>query len=161
MDRYEQRIIKIDPVVRNPLTQRITLAVIDAAYKGELDPILSKRIIEYVDTPYAYYYGEPAYTLYDRFIVDTAQLYTASGIRHMLNIVKMAGGYTSIEHYGCLAPKGVRYGKVKIKDAMSILTQGPLYNEQLELAGWYAIEQNDFSEDYYWEEHENYRKVAI
>ncbi len=157
MNRYEQRIIKIDPVVRHPLTQRITLAVIDAAYKGELDPLLSKRIIEYVDTPYAYYEGEPQYSLYDRIITHTAQLYTVSGLRNMLNVVKMAGGYTSPLYYGCLAPKGIRYGHIKIKDAMSILTQGAYY-ESLETVN-HDYEEHLQSSDYAIEELETYRKV--
>ena len=160
---YEKRISEVAPKVRYPLAQRITLAVIDAAYKGELDPALSQRIIDYVDTPYAYYEGEPQYSLFDRIITNTAQLYTVSGLRNMLNVVKMAGGYISTQHYGCLAPKGVKYGHIKTTDAMSILTR-EYYRNKSEDYEIKKVVNHDYEEhlrtsDYAIEELESYRKV--
>ncbi len=162
MNTKEQRIKEIKPDIRKPLTQRITLAVIDAAQKGLLDPTLSKRIIDYVDEPYAHSYGEPKYSLHDRFIKDTTQLFTKSGLLNMLHIVEMAGGYVSRTHYGCLAPKGVSYKDIKNSDVMSIMTQVATYKEMLELEELYSTPSSGIvleSDDYYWEEHESYKEV--
>lgn len=163
MNRYEQRIIKIDPVIRKPLVQRIALAVIDAAHRGLLEPTLSSRILNYVDEPYAHSYGEPQYSLYERFVIDTNQLFTKSGLLNMLHIVEMAGGYVSKTHYGCLAPKGVSYKDIKNSDVMSIMTRVSTYKEILELEELYSqVPQSGIvleSDDYQWEEHEIYKEV--
>lgn len=158
MDRYVQRIISINPVMRKPLTQRIALAVIDAAHRGILEPTVSQRIMDYVDEPFSYYYGEPAYSLYDRFMVDTTQLHTKSGLLNMLALVELAGGYVSREHYGCLAPKGVSYRNIKKSDAMSIMTKVSDYKAMLELEETHPQTVLE-SDEYYWEEHECYKGV--
>ena len=151
--RYDNKLKAMSTEVRTNSTIRAALAVVDACNTGVLPKDVAKRVYQYLDMPYAYYYGEQELSLMDRFLTHPHALRTKSGMLNVLGLLNIAGGYTNKSLYGGFTPKGVKYGHIRISDAFYILLNIPKHmdDELVEVGGIVA-----HSEDYSYEEHELY-----
>ena len=156
MNRYDDKLKAMDWDVRISSTIRAALAVVDAANTGVLSPAVAKRVYEYLDTPYSYYYGEKEVCLYDRFLSYPTELRTKSGLMNVLGLIELAGGYVNRTLYGGFTPKGVKYGHIRTSNAFYILMGIPMLQEVPVVEGGIVA----YSDEYSYEEHEMYLAVG-
>lgn len=138
---YELRASRMTPHLRIEVTVRSVLATVQAAMNGELAGDMNKRVLAYMDVPYAQYYNEPQYSLFERMIIYRDELYTASGKRNMLALLAITNAPISTLYKTGFTARGVGYkGITGVKDIERILLQEIPVNTVVCVSDEYAYE---------------------